>query len=144
MYAKFIGCSPKPCTLALKCPRPDDGRSVVLIHVPSSPGAEEMDKGLAEALRLSCARGACIALPVAMSSSHSLEENLKRIVCVVQEHFNEEEKATTIVLYLEKSSAGVRQKLIEGLEKMMTTRWKTETDLGENLAIEQGFYKLLK
>ncbi|XP_025094656.1 uncharacterized protein LOC112564211 [Pomacea canaliculata] len=129
MYAKFIGCSPKPCTLALKCPRPDDGRTVVLIHVPSSPEAEEMDKGLAEALRLSCARGAFVALPVAMSTSQSLEENLKRIVCVVQEHFNEEEKATTIVLYLEKSSAGVRQKLIEGLEKMMTTRWKTETDL---------------
>lgn len=110
----------------------------MLLHVPDQPdchvlGAEGLADGLTEALKLSSSRGACIALPLPLSVQWSLNENLKIIVRVVKDCLDKEENATTIILYLEKSSAAIRQQLVETLEKTISSRWKAMTDFGKNL-----------
>lgn len=124
--------------LKLQSQRPDDEQTVVLLHIPDQSNCQSLlvdvlAEGLAEAVRLSCARGTDIALPVAMSVDQSLDDNLKTIVRVVQDHLDKEENATTIVLYLEKSSPAVRQQLVEILKKSMSAGWTTMTDLGNRL-----------
>lgn len=136
LYSKHMCGFPKARTLKLQSQRPNDRQAIVLLHVPDKLVHHSLlAEGLEECLKLSFTHEGCIALPVAMRAWQSLEENMKTIVKVVQDRLDEEENATTIVLYLEKSSADVRQKLVETLEKTLSERWKIETDRGKNLEL---------
>lgn len=140
LYAKFLGGSPKARRLKLQSQRPEDEQTIWLLHLPDIPAsyplmAEELADGLAEALRLTSSCGAGLAVPLAMSVKHSLDENLNSILRVIEDHLKEKENSETIFLYLEKSSAAVKQTLVQVMEKAMSDRWKIEADLGKKLEI---------
>ncbi|XP_025094647.1 uncharacterized protein LOC112564207 isoform X2 [Pomacea canaliculata] len=134
LYAKFLGGSPKAHRLKLQSQRPEDEQTIWLLYLPDIPAShplmpEELADGLAEALRLTSSCGAGLAVPLAMSVKHSLDENLNSILRVIEDHLKEKENSETIFLYLEKSSASVKQTLVQVMEKAMSNRWKIEADL---------------
>ncbi|PVD29436.1 hypothetical protein C0Q70_08687 [Pomacea canaliculata] len=118
LYAKFLGGSPKAHRLKLQSQRPEDEQTIWLLYLPDIPAShplmpEELADGLAEALRLTSSCGAGLAVPLAMSVKHSLDENLNSILRVIEDHLKEKENSETIFLYLEKSSASVKQTLVQ-------------------------------
>ncbi|XP_025094641.1 uncharacterized protein LOC112564204 isoform X1 [Pomacea canaliculata] len=141
LYTNWIGSPPKKRTLILRCPTPEAGETVMLVHVSDPTGgpssgaealtqelAQELSKGLAEARRISEPRGEFIAVPVAMSTRQSLSDNLEFILPVIQDYLAKEVISATVVLYLEKLSVSEKQKLVETLEKRINQNWKVQTD----------------